>query len=140
MENLSKMNIQLLPLQIHGDSRGSLISLDDHKNVPFDIRRIYYMFGTQEGVSRGYHAHKSLRQMVIAVRGSCRFVLDDGRERVTVTLDNPAQGLVVEEMIWREMHEFSEDCVLVVLANAHFDESDYIRNYEEFKCLAGAKS
>jgi dTDP-4-dehydrorhamnose 3,5-epimerase-like enzyme len=140
MENLSKMNIQLLPLQIHGDSRGSLISLEDHKNVPFDIRRIYYMFGTQEGVSRGYHAHKSLRQMVIAVRGSCRFVLDDGRERVTVTLDNPAQGLVVEEMIWREMHEFSEDCVLVVLANAHFDESDYIRNYEEFKCLAGAKS
>jgi dTDP-4-dehydrorhamnose 3,5-epimerase-like enzyme len=134
------MNIQLLPLQIHGDSRGSLISLEDHKNVPFDIRRIYYMFGTQEGVSRGYHAHKSLRQMVIAVRGSCQFVLDDGRERVTVTLNNPAQGLVVEEMIWREMHQFSEDCVLVVLANAHYDESDYIRNYEEFKCLAGAKS
>lgn len=134
------MNIQLLPLQIHGDSRGSLISLEDHKNVPFDIRRIYYMFGTQEGVSRGYHAHKALRQMVIAVRGSCQFVLDDGRERVALTLNNPAQGLVVEEMIWREMHEFSEDCVLVVLANSHYDESDYIRNYEEFKCLAGAKS
>lgn len=134
------MNIELIPLQVHGDSRGSLIALEDHKNVPFDIRRIYYVFGTLQGVSRGFHAHKALRQMVIPVRGSCQFLLDDGSDRVFVDLDDPALGLMVEKMIWHEMHNFSEDCVLVVLADAHYDESDYIRNYAEFQKLVGAKT
>jgi dTDP-4-dehydrorhamnose 3,5-epimerase-like enzyme len=131
------MNIELIPLQVHGDSRGSLIALEDHKNVPFDIRRIYYVFGTLSGVSRGFHAHKALRQMVIPVRGSCQFLLDDGVNRVTVELNDPTSGLMVEKMIWHEMHNFSDDCVLVVLADAHYDESDYIRNYDDFRKLAG---
>ncbi|WP_306481242.1 FdtA/QdtA family cupin domain-containing protein [Limnobacter sp.] len=131
------MNIELIPLQVHGDSRGSLIALEDHKNVPFDIRRIYYVFGTLSGVSRGFHAHKALRQMVIPVRGSCQFLLDDGVNRVTVELNDPTSGLMVEKMIWHEMHNFSDDCVLVVLADAHYDESDYIRNYDDFRKLVG---
>lgn len=134
------MNIELVPLQVHGDSRGSLIALEDHKNVPFDIRRIYYVFGTLQGVSRGFHAHKALRQMVIPVRGSCQFLLDDGSDRVFVDLNDPALGLMVEKMIWHEMHNFSEDCVLVVLADAHYDESDYIRNYDEFQKLVGGRA
>lgn len=131
------MNVELIPLQVHGDSRGSLIALEDHKNVPFDIRRIYYVFGTLSGVSRGFHAHKALRQMVIPVRGSCQFLLDDGVNRVTVELNDPTSGLMVEKMIWHEMHNFSDDCVLVVLADAHYDESDYIRNYDDFRKLVG---
>lgn len=126
------MNIELVPLQVYGDSRGSLIALEDHRNVPFDIRRIYYLFGTLEGVSRGFHAHKALRQMAIAVRGSCQFLLDDGREKHTLTLADPTVGLMLEPMVWHEMHQFSEDCVLIVLADEHYDESDYIRNYDDF--------
>ncbi|WP_054286731.1 sugar 3,4-ketoisomerase [Gulbenkiania mobilis] len=126
------MEIKLIPLQRHGDERGSLVSLEDQKNVPFTIRRVYYLYGTQEGVRRGFHAHQKLTQLVIAVCGSCRFLLDDGREQVELLLDNPAQGLLVEPMIWHEMYDFSEDCVLMVLADAHYDESDYIRNYENF--------
>jgi len=126
------MNIKLIQLQKHGDDRGSLIALEDQKNVPFTIRRVYYLFNTKDDVRRGCHAHKNLTQLIIAVRGSCRFLLDDGSEKITVTLDNPAQGLIVEPMMWREMYDFSEDCVLLVLADAHYEENDYLRSYDEF--------
>ena len=126
------MQIKLIPLQAHGDDRGSLVSLEEGRNIPFEIKRVYYMFKTKEGVRRGFHAHKSLRQVAIAVRGSCRFVLDDGTERVELCLDNPAQGLVIESFMWREMYDFSDDCVLMVLADNYYSEDDYIRNYEDF--------
>lgn len=126
------MKIKFIQLQKHGDDRGALIALEDERNVPFAIRRVYYLFGTKPGVRRGLHAHKNLKQLVIVVRGSCRFLLDDGHEKIEVLLDNPAQGLVVESLIWREMYDFSDDCVLMVLADAHYDESDYIRDYAEF--------
>ncbi|WP_270668059.1 sugar 3,4-ketoisomerase [Aeromonas sp. QDB12] len=129
------MQIKLIPLQAHGDDRGSLIALEEGKNIPFPVKRVYYLFNTKEGVSRGFHAHKALKQVAIAVRGSCRFVLDDGKERVEVLLDNPAQGLLIESFMWREMHDFSDDCVLMVLADQLYDESDYIRNYDEFISL-----
>ena len=126
------MNIKLIPLQAHGDERGSLIALEEDNNIPFEIKRVYYMFNTTQGVRRGLHAHRKLKQIAIAVRGSCRFVLDDGRERVEILLDNPCQGLLIDSCIWREMYDFSKDCVLMVLADSHYDENDYIRNYEEF--------
>ena len=126
------MQIKLLPLQTHGDERGSLIALEQDKNIPFKIKRVYYIFNTKEGVRRGFHAHKELTQVVVAVWGSCRFLLDDGSEKISLLLDNPAQGLLVDSYIWHEMYEFSEDCVLMALADQPYDESDYIRNYEEF--------
>ena len=126
------MEIKLIQLQKHGDERGSLVALEDQKNVPFTIRRVYYIFGTKEGVRRGFHAHKNLTQLVIVVRGSCRFHLDNGSEQIELLLDNPAQGLLIQSMTWREMYDFSEDCVLMVLADAHYDESDYIRSHSEF--------
>lgn len=126
------MEIKLIPLQMHGDERGSLIALEQDKNIPFEIKRVYYLFNTVEGVHRGFHAHKNLSQVVIAVRGSCRFLLDDGKEKINLLLDNPAQGLLIESAIWREMYDFSEDCVLMVLANNFYDENDYIRNYDDF--------
>ena len=115
-----------------GDDRGSLVALEGAKTVPFDIKRVYYIFDTKKGVSRGFHAHKNLEQVAICVRGSCRMVLDDGTNRVDAILDSPIKGIYIGNLVWREMHEFSEDCVLLVLASEHYDESDYIRNYQEF--------
>jgi dTDP-4-dehydrorhamnose 3,5-epimerase-like enzyme len=126
------MQVKLIPLQAHGDERGSLVALEEGKNIPFEIKRVYYMFKTNQGVRRGFHAHKTLKQVAIAVRGSCRFMLDDGRERVDILLDNPAQGLLIESFMWREMYDFSDDCVLMVLADQLYDENDYVRDYEAF--------
>lgn len=123
-----------------GDDRGSLVALEGDKTVPFDIKRVYYMFDTKSGVSRGYHAHKNLKQVAVCVTGQCRFVLDDGSKREEMLLDSPTKGLLIEGLIWREMHDFSEDCVLLVLANEHYDESDYIRNYQEFIAEVGTKA
>lgn len=115
-----------------GDSRGELVALEAEKSVPFQIKRVYYLYGTQSGVSRGYHAHKNLKQIAVCLTGKCRMVLDNGFTREQVWLDNPTKGLMIEDLIWREMHDFSEDCVLLVLASEHYDESDYIRNYDDF--------
>lgn len=126
------MEIKFIPLQAHGDDRGSLIALEEGINIPFPVKRVYYLFNTKEGVRRGYHAHKTLKQVAIVVRGSCRFVLDDGMEKVEVLLDNPAKGLLIQSFMWREMYDFSDDCVLMVLADQLYDESDYIRDYQVF--------
>ncbi|KGA22516.1 dTDP-6-deoxy-3,4-keto-hexulose isomerase [Pectobacterium brasiliense] len=134
------MKINLLQLQTHGDERGSLIALEKDKNIPFEIKRVYYMFNTKEEVRRGFHAHRQLKQVVIAVRGSCRFLLDDGIEKISILLDNPAQGLLIESFMWREMYNFSDDCVLMVLADSLYDESDYIRNYDEFIRITKSES
>jgi len=126
------MNIQFLQLQTHGDDRGSLIALEEGKNIPFSVKRVYYMFDTREGVRRGFHAHRTLKQVAVAVRGSCRFMLDDGREKIDIRLDHPHQGLLIESFIWREIYDFSEDCVLMVLADQLYTESDYVRDYASF--------
>ncbi|MFS2158961.1 FdtA/QdtA family cupin domain-containing protein [Pseudomonas sp. Pseusp122] len=132
------MKVHYLQLQAHGDERGSLIALEEGKNIPFQVKRVYYMFDTGEGVRRGYHAHKSLKQVAIAVRGSCRFMLDDGTEKIDIRLDNPNQGLLIESFIWREMYDFSPDCVLMVLADNLYDEADYVRDYATFRAMVTA--
>lgn len=126
--------IKWVEFQNHGDDRGQLVALEIGKehNVPFDIRRIYYIYHTAGGVSRGFHAHKQLKQVAICISGSCRMVLDNGRTRESITMKSPTKGLLIEDMVWREMHDFSEDCVLLVLASEHYDESDYIRDYTNF--------
>lgn len=134
------MEIKLIPLQKHGDNRGSLVALEEKNNIPFSIKRVYYLFNTKEDVRRGLHAHKNLKQVAIAVRGSCRFILDDGTERIEVFLDNPAQGLLIESFMWREMYDFSSDCVLMILADSHYDEDDYVRDYDEFIKLANKRN
>ncbi|MEQ9881864.1 FdtA/QdtA family cupin domain-containing protein [Pectobacterium brasiliense] len=126
------MQVKIIQLQTHGDDRGALVALEQEKNIPFEIKRVYYLFKTKDGVRRGFHAHKALKQVAIAVRGSCRFLLDDGNEKVELVLDNPAQGVVIEPHFWHEMYDFSEDCVLMVLADQPYDESDYIRDYDVF--------
>ena len=117
---------------IKGDERGSLIAIEQGYNAPFEIKRVYYIFDTKKGVERGFHAHKNLKQIAIAVKGSCTFVLDNGKKREELTLNTPTKGLLIEGLIWREMKDFSSDCVLVVLASEHYDECDYIREYDKF--------
>lgn len=117
-----------------GDERGGLVALEigHDKKIPFEVRRIYYIHRTEQGVSRGFHAHRNLKQVAICVSGRCRVVLDDGERREETWLDSPLKGLVIGNLTWRELHDFSPDCVVLVLASEHYDESDYIRDYEEF--------
>jgi dTDP-4-dehydrorhamnose 3,5-epimerase-like enzyme len=126
------MQIQRVQLQQHGDERGMLVALEKDRNVPFEIRRVYYLFATKNQVHRGQHAHRHLNQLAVTVRGSVTFLLDDGTGPVEVVLDDPSQGLLLGSMVWREMYDFSEDCVLMVLADQLYDPADYITNYDEF--------
>jgi len=126
------MECKLIEFQRHGDDRGMLVALEECKEIPFRIKRVYYMFDTKNGVRRGYHAHKSLEQILICVHGKCMIHLDDGYEIKEVCLDNPDSGLYIANNIWREMYNFSEDAVLMVLASEVYDESDYIRDYQKF--------
>ena len=127
-----KAQCNVIDLEIRGDDRGSLIALEESYNTPFAIKRVYYIFGTKEGVRRGYHAHKELKQLAICVSGSCKFHLDDGKEKKEISLESPDRGLLIEGLVWREMYDFSPDCVLLVLASEHYDEDDYIRDYNKF--------
>lgn len=124
--------IKVIQFPTLGDHRGSLIAIESKKTIPFEIQRIYYLFDTKEGVSRGFHAHRDIEQVAVCVMGSCRFLLDDGFKREEVLLNSSREGLIIEKGIWHEMHDFSSDCVLLVAANKHYDENDYIRNYEQF--------
>lgn len=126
------MKIETIELKIMGDERGSLIALEENYNIPFDVKRVYYIFATKENVRRGLHAHKNLKQLAICVSGSCTFLLDDGMTKQHIELNTPTQGLLIEGLVWREMYNFSFDCVLMVLADAYYDENDYIREYDDF--------
>ena len=124
--------IKLIRFNPLGDQRGELFSIGANKEVPFDIKRVYYMHGMDSNIPRGFHAHKELQQVAICLKGSCRFVMDDGCEKQETVLDSSATGILIDKLIWHEMHDFSNDCILVVLASDHFNENDYIRDYEQF--------
>lgn len=126
------MNYRLIEMNVHGDARGKLVSLESMKDVPFEIKRVYYMFDTLPNESRGFHAHKDLEQIIIAMDGACRFVLDDGKNKETVLLNRPDVGLYIGKNMWREMHDFSYGCKLVILASEYYDENEYIRDYTHF--------
>ena len=126
------MQVIKYAFQQHGDDRGQLVALEELKDIPFEIKRVYYMYDTEEGVRRGFHAHKSLEQILICIHGSCKILLDNGSEKKEISLEKPYEGLYVANNIWREMYDFSPDAVLLVLASNIYSELDYIRNYDEF--------
>jgi len=132
-EGSCSVTYDIIDFRIIGDDRGSLTALEENHNTPFDIKRVYYIYDTKPGVRRGFHAHKDLKQLAIAVSGSCTFHLDDGHDTAEVRLDSPNRGLLIEGLIWREMYDFSPDCVLMVVASDYYKESDYIRDYAQFK-------
>ncbi len=123
---------ELIDFKVRGDHQGKLVALEKGDEFPFDIKRVYYIWDTQSQAIRGKHAHRALEQMIICTRGSCDFILDSGKEKCLVHLDNPAQGLYLKHNIWREFTNFSSDCMLTILASEHYDEADYIRDYDEF--------
>lgn len=124
--------IKLIDFKLLGDDRGHLTVLEANKNIPFDIKRVYYLTDTLAGVPRGFHAHKELEQVAVCVSGKCRMILDDGQRKEEIWLDSVSKAIRIEKMIWHEMHDFSPECVLLVLASEHYDEADYIRNYQDF--------
>ena len=131
------MQIIKFIFQQHGDERGQLVALEAGHDVPFEIKRVYYMYDTGEGVIRGCHAHKKLDQVLICLKGSCKILLDNGMEKETVSLEKPYEGLYITGNIWREMYDFTPDAVLIVLASEPYNEDDYIRDYDTFLRFIG---
>ncbi len=127
------MNYKLINIKVHGDERGKLAVLENLKDIPFEIKRVYWIFDTLPEQERGFHSHKDMEQIVVAIDGACDFVLDDGEKTETVTLNRPDKGLYIGKNMWRVMKNFSYGCKLMVLASDYYNEKEYIRNYDEFK-------
>lgn len=123
---------------LFGDNRGKLVAIEGAKDIPFDIKRVFYIFDVEAKTVRGQHAHYKCKQYLIALSGYCKVTLDDGNSNVTFDLDSPNVGLFQDSMVWGTMHDFSKDCRLLVLADKHYDEGDYIYDYKIF--LNEAKS
>lgn len=124
--------IKSVNLQSKSDERGSLVIIEELDKVPFEIKRVYYLYGMQSDLPRGFHAHKECVQVAVCIQGSCKMHMDNGQEKGIFTLDNPSKGLVIDTFQWHEMHDFSSNCILMVLASQKYDENDYIRDYKEF--------
>ena len=120
------------------DSRSELIVIEGNASIPFEIKRIYYIYDAAENAKRGFHAHRISQQVAICLRGSCKLLLDNGREREEFLLASPNEGIHIAGMQWREITEFSNDCILLFLASSHYDENDYVYDYEEFKQMTSA--
>lgn len=124
--------IKLIQFKELGDERGLLFSIESNNNIPFEIKRVYYMLGMDTQLPRGFHAHKELKQIAICIKGSCNILMDNGIKKETIKMNSPGVGLIIDKLLWHEMFDFSDDCVLMVLANDIYNEEDYIRNYDEF--------
>lgn len=123
---------KVIDLRKISDPRGNLTPIEGGGDIPFDIKRIYYLYDVPSGESRGAHAHKELRQLIIAANGSFTITLDDGTNKKAFTLNRPYQGLLVVPGIWRDLDDFSSGAVLLCLASEHYMAEDYIRDYDEF--------
>lgn len=124
----------------HGDDRGQLVAIEAMKDLPFEVKRVYYIYDTLPNVRRGFHAHRNLQQILVCVHGSCKIHLDNGTDTAEVLLDKPHEGLYIANDMWREMYDFSEGTVLLVLASEYYNEEDYIRSYEDFIKLIKVKA
>lgn len=132
MKNTTVYNCSVIELDKHHSDVGNITVIENNKEIPFDVRRTYYLYDVPGGEERGGHAHKELQQLIVAVSGSFDVMLDDGNVKRTVTLNRPYQGLLVVPGLWRELNNFSSGSICLVLASHKYDESDYIRNYEEY--------
>lgn len=124
---------KLINLPVVSDYRGNLTFIEENNHVPFEIRRVYYLYDVPSGATRGGHAHIELEQVIIALSGSFEVIVDDGYTRKTFFLNRPHYGLYIPPGIWRELANFSSNSVALVLASTFYDEKDYIRDYETFR-------
>lgn len=130
MISINECNIIQLP-QIKNRA-GNITPVHSDNEIPFGIKRIYYLYDVPGGAERGGHAHRNLKQLIVAASGSFDVVLDDGRSKKIICLSQPYYGLIIYPGIWRELVNFSSGSICLVLASEYYDESDYIRNYDEF--------
>ena len=126
------MNYKLIDMRVHGDNRGKLIAIESNRDIPFEIKRAYWIYDTSPSEERGHHSHPEMEQIVVAMDGSCEFELDDGKTKESVVLNRPDKGLYIGKNIWRVMKNFSYGCKLMVFASDYYDEKEYIRNYDDF--------
>lgn len=129
---MSLSDCKIIELPKITDPRGNLTFVEGGQHIPFDIKRVYYLYDVPGGAERGGHAHKDLSQLIIAMSGSFDIVLDDGHEKKRIHLNRSYFGLYICPMIWRELDNFSSGSVCMVLASNHYDEADYYRNYNEY--------
>lgn len=128
-----RMDIKIISFQEHGNKNASLSVAECMKEIPFNIKRIYYLYNVNNCQSRGHHAHKNLQQVYIAISGSMKIMLDDGKHKKIITLKEPNKGLYIGKNIWRNIYDFSKNGVLLVLASELYNEKDYIRDYKQYK-------
>lgn len=126
------MNVVIQKFHEKKDKTGALTFLEQKKDIQFEIKRIYYIYGVGAGERRGFHAHKELEQYLVCVSGECKVLLDDSEGKTVVSLKTPTEGLYVGPGVWHEMFDFAAGTVLLVLASDYYNESDYIRNYGDF--------
>lgn len=129
MESVSR----ILKFAKHGDERGALVVVEGNKDIPFEIKRIFYIYGSDDSVVRGQHANRKSEFLLVCVAGSCKVKTDDGRGNQEIfTLDNPNEGLYIPKLVWKDMYEFSSDCVLLCLSSENYDSNEYIRDFDAF--------
>jgi dTDP-4-dehydrorhamnose 3,5-epimerase-like enzyme len=136
---MSIKDCKIIELPKISDPRGNLSFIEGGQHIPFDIKRVYYLYDVPGGSDRGSHAHKSLHQFIVAMSGSFDVVLDDGRDQKRFHLNRSYYGLYLCPMMWRYLDNFSSGAVCMVLASSHYDESDYIRDYDQFVAAVGEK-
>jgi hypothetical protein len=136
--SLARLGCRIVEFPRVHDPRGNLTYIEAEDHVDFDIKRVYYLYDVPGGAERGGHAHKRLRQVLIAMAGSFDVVLDDGTSRSRFHLNRSYYGLCIPEMVWREIDNFSSGSVCLVLASEHYDEADYYRDYREFEAEVGS--
>ena len=115
-----------------GDERGKLVVIEGGISIPFNIKRVFYIYGSDSKVVRGKHANKKSEFILINVSGNCKIRVTDGHEERIINLDRPMMGIYIPRMIWKDMYEFSSDSILLVLASTHYDADEYIKNYEDY--------
>ncbi len=115
-----------------GDERGKLVVIEGGQSIPFDIQRVFYIYGSDGNVVRGQHANRKSEFMLINVAGKSKVRVSDGKEEFVIELDRPMMGVYIPKMVWKEMYDFSDNSVLLVLASTHYDDSEYIRNYKDY--------
>lgn len=116
-----------------GDERGKLVVVEGSKDIPFKIERVFYIYGSDSDVVRGQHANRESEFVLINVGGTSKVRIDNGHSEAVIELNKPMMGLYIPTMVWKDMYDFSEDSILLVLASTHYDGSEYIRDYEEYK-------
>ena len=126
--------VKILNFKTHQNEKGSLIALENNLDFPFDVQRVYYIFNS-ENKDRGFHAHKNLSQLIICISGSCQIKVEYNNNKEYYNLNDRHYGLLIEGLVWREMFDFNENTVLLVLVNQKYSKEDYIFKYEEFKQL-----